>query len=50
MELAWLYIVVVGCVLALEVIYVFVIIQMAKLLDTAANIAMYLVSGSSARI
>lgn len=37
-------------VLALEVIYVFVIIQMVELLDTAANIAMYLTSGASARI
>lgn len=39
-----------GCVLALEVVYVFVNIQMLQLLDAAVNIATYLASGASARI
>lgn len=38
-----------GCVLALEVVYVFVNIQMLELLDTEANITT-LMSGASARI
>lgn len=49
MELAWPHMVSLA-VLALEVIYVFVIVQMVELLDTAANIAMYLTRGASARI
>lgn len=39
-----------GCVLALEVVYVFVNIQMLKLLDTAANTATHSKSGARARI
>lgn len=39
-----------GCVVALEVVHVFVNIQMLKLLDTAANIATHSTSGASARI
>lgn len=39
-----------GCVFALEVVYVFVNIQMLELLDTAVNIATYLMRGASARI
>lgn len=39
-----------GCVLALEVVYVFVNVQLLELLDTAVNIATYLTSGASARI
>lgn len=49
LELAWPHMVSLA-VLALEVIYVFVIVQMVELLDTAANIAVYLTSGASARI
>lgn len=48
MELAWPPMVSLA-VLALEVIYVFVFIQMVELLDTAPNIAVYLTSGASAR-
>lgn len=39
-----------GCVLALDMVYVFVNIQMLELLDAAANIATHSTSGASARI
>lgn len=40
----------IGCIFTLEIMYAFVIIQMAGLLDNLANTATHLISGASVGI